>query len=150
MSWISSESRRSTFLSMLSPRPGEKILDVGAGKGAIASVVQNAGKSEVYALDPNKKRVAFIEKNHPNLKGSVGDADKVPFPDGFFDKVYSTMAVHHYHDQRRSFKELARVLKPGGLLVVADLIPSSSMARLGRFIANVILRLHLKFLTPEI
>jgi precorrin-6B methylase 2 len=50
---------------MLSPKSEEKILDVGSGKGAIASVVQKAGNSEVYALDPNKKRVAFIERNHP-------------------------------------------------------------------------------------
>jgi ubiquinone/menaquinone biosynthesis C-methylase UbiE len=72
---------------MLSPGPDQRILDVGAGKGIIASLVQNAGKGEVHALDPNAKRVAFMEKKHPNVKTCLAAADKIPYFDGYFDKV---------------------------------------------------------------
>jgi precorrin-6B methylase 2 len=71
MRWINSTTRRATFLRLLSPRPREKILDVGAGKGVIASLVYHTGNSEVYALDSDKKTfknrndrfVAFLRRS---------------------------------------------------------------------------------------
>jgi ubiquinone/menaquinone biosynthesis C-methylase UbiE len=146
LNWIDSDQNGSTFLQLLSPNSNERILDVGAGKGTIAALVQRSGRSEVYALDPNEKRIAFVNENHPELKTCLSGSDSIPYPDGFFDKVYSTMAVHHFPDQRKSFKEFARVMKRGGVLVIVEITPSTFLGRLARFFENVILRSHLSFL----
>jgi ubiquinone/menaquinone biosynthesis C-methylase UbiE len=73
----------------------------------------------------------------------------VPYPDCFFDKVYSTMAVHHFPDQEKSIEELARVLKPKGFLVIVDISPQTFLGRLARLFENGLLRHHLNFLGAE-
>ena len=149
MSWIRNETRRATFLQLLSPGPNDRILDVGAGKGDVAALVQQTGSCDVYALDPDKRRIAVASKTHPDVKTCVSGSESIPYEDGFFDKVYSTMAVHHFTDQVKSFKEIARVLKPGGILVVVDINSRSFLGRLGRFLENTVMRSHLHFLTLE-
>jgi len=126
------------FFSTLAPRAGEKILDVGAGKGSIADRVFNASKgAEVYAVDPNEKRVASMQQNFPGLKSSVAGAEGLPFPDSFFDRAYTTMALHHFADLDRAMKELRRVLKPGGSLVVVEVDPASTLGRAFRFFGRL-------------
>lgn len=126
MGWFDEELNRKSFFQLLSPSANEKILDVGAGRGKIAAKVQEASGSEVHALDPNGKRIASMREHYPNLRPCLSGSDSIPYDDAFFDKVYSTMAVHHFSNQRESFAELARVLKPGGLLVVVESHPAPS------------------------
>jgi len=149
LSWIKNEARRTVFLGLLAPGPGEKILDVGAGKGDVAVVVQRTGLCDVYALDPDQRRLGLAQAEHPNVKICVSGSESIPYEDGFFDKVYSTMAVHHFADQEKSFREIARVLKPGGTLVIADISTRSFLGKVGRFIENTIMRAHLRFLSLE-
>lgn len=114
------------FLEALSPSTDERILDVGGGKGAIAARVMEASKGgEVYAIDPNGRRVAAMKKEHPTLKSSVAKAESLPFSESFFGKVYTTMALHHYDDMDKALQEFARVMKHGGKLVVLEVDPQS-------------------------
>jgi ubiquinone/menaquinone biosynthesis C-methylase UbiE len=149
LGWFDSEFNRKSFFRLVSPNANERILDVGAGKGNIAAVVQETSGSELHALDPDGKRIAFMRENHHNLKICLSGSDSIPYEDAFFDKVYSTMAVHHFPNQRNSFTEMARVLKPGGLLVVVEISPRTIAGRMARFFENGILRSHLNFLRPE-
>ena len=146
MSWIRNERYRSAFVQLLSPNPNERILDVGAGKGAVADFVQRSGSCEVHALDPNQSRIEFVKRTHPNLNTCLSGSGSIPYTDGFFDKVYSTMAVHHFPDQSKSFTEMSRVLKSGGILVIMDIAPTTLVGRIDRFWENGVLRAHLKFL----
>jgi len=134
---------------MLTPNPNEKILDVGAGKGAVADLVQRFSSSEVHALDPDPKRIASIQRKHPGLKICLSGADQIPYADGFFDKAYTTLTVHHFPEQAKSFRELARILKPEGLLVIADLSPQTLLGRINQVWENWILRYHLTFLSLQ-
>jgi len=149
MSWVKNDARRTTFLQLLSPGPNQTILDVGAGKGDVAALVQQAGSCEVHALDPDSKRIALLQREHPNVKACLSGSESIPYDGGFFDKVYSTMAVHHFADQEKSFREIARVLKPGGTLVIADISTRSFLGKLGGFFENTIMRAHLRFLNLE-
>ena len=149
MPWLDSESNRATFFKLLAPGPGERILDVGAGWGTLADMVRSEGKSEVYAVDPDKKRVARMQEAYPALKSSQANSESLPFPDSHFDKVYSTMALHHFSDQRRSVQEFARVLKPMGVLLIVEIQPSSAQGRYLRFFENGVMRSHLKFLAMD-
>jgi ubiquinone/menaquinone biosynthesis C-methylase UbiE len=148
MSWVGGNNR-ATFLRLLSPGQNERILDVGSGKGDIAAMVQQAGSSEVYALDPDSKKINAAQKNNPSLKACVSGSESIPYDDGFFDKVYSTMAVHHFTDQEKSFREIARVMKPDGILVIVDVTPNSTPGRFMRLLENGVLRARLRFLTLE-
>jgi len=126
------------FYSTLAPVAGEKILDVGAGKGAIANrVLQRTKGAEVYAVDPNEKRVASMRRDYPAVKSSVAGAESLPFPDSFFDKAYTTMALHHYADLGKALQELKRILKPGGGFVIVEVDPASAQGRAFRFFGRL-------------
>jgi demethylmenaquinone methyltransferase/2-methoxy-6-polyprenyl-1,4-benzoquinol methylase len=122
-----------TFLSALAPKPGERILDIGAGDcSKAARVLQASNGAEVYAVDPNEKRIATARRERPQVKSSVAGAESLPFPDSHFDKAYSTMALHHFADLDRALGEVARVLRPGGSYVIVEVEPSSPLGRVFR------------------
>jgi ubiquinone/menaquinone biosynthesis C-methylase UbiE len=126
------------FLEILAPTAGERILDVGAGKGAVAGRVLEASKgAEVYAIEPNENRVKAMKRDFSLVKSSVAGAESLPFPDSHFDKVYSTMALHHFSDLDKALGEIARVLRPGGSFVVLEVEPHSLVGRFFRFFGTV-------------
>ena len=138
MSWVESKPEWGEFLSMLAPGPGEKILDVGAGRGSVAAkVLESSRGAQVYAVDPNKKRVSQMAANFPAIRSSVAGAEELPFPDSNFDKAYTTMALHHYADVDRGLTEVARVLKKGGGFVILEMEPGSLMGRMFRFFGSL-------------
>ena len=126
------------FLTMLAPEPGEKILDIGAGDcSKAAKVLEASAGAEVFAVDPNEKRIAAARRQRPQVKSSVASAESMPFPDSYFDKAYSTMALHHFTDLDGALCEVARVLKPGGIYVVLEVEPRSALGRLFRFFGRL-------------
>lgn len=138
MAWTDSRTEWDEFVRMLSPGPGEKILDVGAGKGVVAGRVLNASKGAlVYAVDPNEKRVARMQNDFPALRASVAEAERLPFADSDFDKAYTTMAMHHYADIDGALGEIARVLKHGGVFVILEMEPGSLMGRIFRLFGRI-------------
>ncbi len=150
MSWLNSGSNWELFMKMLSPVPGDRILDVGAGKGKVAKrVLEEAAGAEVYTLEPDEKRVASMRRAIPQLKCYVGGSEKMPFEDSFFDKAYTTMAAHHFSDLDSALREFARVLKKGGRLLILDVEPSRGTGRLLSFLENSVMRRHLVFVGLE-
>ncbi len=145
LAWADKETNRSIFLRLLAPRAGERIVDVGAGNGKIAALVASKG-CEVHAIEPNQKRLDQLRRELPAVESKLASSEKIPYPDGYFDKVYSTLALHHFSDRSQSVREFARILKPQGLLLIAEIRPSSARGRLLRFLENGILRADLKFL----
>jgi ubiquinone/menaquinone biosynthesis C-methylase UbiE len=146
MPWFDSEANLAIFFKLLAPGPGERILDVGAGRGILADKVRTTGSSEVYAADPDSARVAKMQETYPSLKSCLANSESLPYPDSYFDKVYSTLAMHHFSDQRRSIQEFTRVLKPMGLLLIVEIRPRSAQGVFLRLFENGIMRSHLKFL----
>jgi ubiquinone/menaquinone biosynthesis C-methylase UbiE len=146
LAWMRSDSDRELFFRWLSPGAEDRVLDVGAGKGVVARRVLEAGVRDVYALEPSQKSVAAMKRNSPQLKASVSGAEKMPFPDSFFTKVYTTMALHHFSSLDRALAEVARVLVSGGTFLILDVDPSFGRGRVMRFIENGLFRRHLTFL----
>jgi putative AdoMet-dependent methyltransferase len=108
--------------------PGKRILDIGAGTGNLDLRCMQRGAC-VIALDPStgmleqaraksagKTNVEFIAADEPFLR--------IPFNDLSFDAVVSTYAFHHIRDEIKPacIREMIRVLKPGGMFVLGDLI----------------------------
>ncbi len=126
------------FILMLAPASGERILDVGAGDGSTAArVILTSKGAEVYGVDPDEKKVAASRRDRPAVKSSVAAAESLPFPDFHFDKVYSTMALHHFADLDRALAEIARVLRHGGAFVVLEVEPGSWLGRFFRLVTKI-------------
>lgn len=112
-------------VSCINPRKKDKVLEVAAGTcacgRAIAPFVQ-----DVTCLDLTPAMLAvgkdLAEKQELcNMNYVLGDAEQMPFLDCSFDIVISRLAFHHFLKPDHCFAEMARVLKPGGKLVVIDM-----------------------------
>lgn len=134
------------FLELLSPKKDDVILDVGAGTGYIASKVSELC-GELYALEPNASKVEQIMKHYPAVKVFVGSAERIPFPESYFDKAYVVSAFHHFRDQELALDEIARVLKPNGSLVIHESDPSR-MSSAQKF-ESIVVREGIRFLSPH-
>lgn len=100
--------------------PGEKILDLGCGNGRLLEVLKDKDVDYV-GVDNAEKLIEIAKKNYPQAKFLVGDALSLPFPSDFFDKVFSIRVLPHIPSNEFQFqflKEVNRVLKPGGLLIL--------------------------------
>jgi ubiquinone/menaquinone biosynthesis C-methylase UbiE/uncharacterized protein YbaR (Trm112 family) len=99
---------------------GRRVLEIGSGGGAHAALFNRRG-AEMVALDVTPDRVvATARKLDDGATPSLslqGDARRLPFPDAWFDIVYSNGVLHHSPDIRASVSEVYRVLKPGGRAV---------------------------------
>jgi len=123
---------------MLDPKSGDRILDIGAGKGEKASrILQAFPGTEVFAVDPNERRITEAKRDHPAVRSMVAGAEKLPFDEASFDKAYSTMALHHFSDLDRALGEVSRVVRSGGSYVILEVEPGSPLGRLFRFFGRL-------------
>jgi len=110
-----------------------KVLDVGTGFGInVAFLAGWVSKgSAVWTVDPSKEvltdvKAALGKEGARLVRFAVATADDLDFEDGFFDVVVSVMVLHHIEKLQPALKEMVRVLKPGGTLVIVDYKPEAS------------------------
>jgi ubiquinone/menaquinone biosynthesis C-methylase UbiE len=137
------------FLELLSPKKSDIILDVGAGLGTIASILAKESSDEVFALEPEETKVEYIKLKHPEVKAFSATASQIPFPQDYFDKLYVTMAFHHFSNQGDALEEFRRVIKKGGLLLIQEINPKEGNGRRLHFFETKILRNNANFLTSQ-
>ena len=97
------------------------LLDVGCGRGAGASVMRRYYKlGRVVGLDINPKQINFCKSRHKvsGVDFQLGSALSLPFADATFDLVTNVESSHCYEDLLMFFREVRRVLKPGGAILV--------------------------------
>jgi ubiquinone/menaquinone biosynthesis C-methylase UbiE len=105
-------------------RPYAKVLEVGCGSGFFLLNLHQAGViGEAHCTDLSPGMVDVCVENGQRLgievHGRVADAEALPYEDGSFDLVLGHAVLHHLPNLETTFKELARVLRPGGRLVIA-------------------------------
>ena len=110
-------------------RPGERLLDLGCGFGRHAFEAGRRG-AHVVALDRADTELKEVrntfgamaeagEVDESACVGTVqGDANSLPFTDGAFDRIVASEVIEHVADDAGALAELARVLRPGGVLAV--------------------------------
>ncbi|MFL5816471.1 MAG: class I SAM-dependent methyltransferase [Conexibacter sp.] len=112
----------------LAPAPGERVLEVGPGTGyyalEVAGWIAPEGRLDVFdlqqdMLDHTLRRAG--ERAIGNVVPTQGDARELPYEDATFDAVYLVTVLGEIPDQDAALRELARVVKPGGRVVVGEL-----------------------------
>lgn len=128
------------LLRMVEPRETDEVLDVATGAGFMAAALAPRVK-EVIASDVTEQMLEradmlFRERGLSNAITDLVNAEDLPYADGVFDIVTCRIAAHHFESARRALKEMARVLKPGGRLGIAD-TASPSDKRIDAFLNEV-------------
>jgi len=103
----------------LDPQPGERILDVATGTGWAARRIAARGAT-VTGVDLGTEVIEAAKELSSNIDFRVGDAEALPFPDNHFDAVISTFGVMFARDPEAVARELARVVRPGGRVSLAN------------------------------
>lgn len=109
---------------VLEGQPGE-VLDLGCGTGTLAiAMARRAGPARITGIDgdPDVLEIARDKEGAQNIGFVEGLANELPFADASFDRVVSSLLLHHLVPEvkRAAFSEAHRVLRPGGRLHVAD------------------------------
>jgi ubiquinone/menaquinone biosynthesis C-methylase UbiE len=122
---VAATTRERTFkarlLEQLDPRPGRRILDLACGTGTLARDIHDRGAT-VVGVDGDPEMLARARAKAPGVQFDEALAQELPYEDGSFDAVVTSLFLHHLtHDLKQAaLDEVARVLRPGGELHVAD------------------------------
>ncbi len=110
---------RKQVVSMVDPKPGERVLDLAAGTGTSSLPFAKLGAS-VVPCDFSLGMLKVGKGRLPELNFTAGDGMKLPFADNSFDAVTISFGLRNIADPSVGLKELYRVTKPGGRLVVCE------------------------------
>jgi len=105
----------------------ERALDLGCGAGHVSFALARGGAKRVTAYDPSPDMLAVVAREaatrgYGMLETRVGTAEALPFEDSTFELVVTRYSAHHWASVPRALAECARVLSPGGRLIVIDVV----------------------------
>ncbi len=119
---------------------GQLILDAGCGPGTYGIMLAQKGNEVVgIEISPDGAQVANERASEKgvNFSAQVGDLEKLPFKDDYFDICFCGWVLHHFPDISSAVSELVRVLKPGGRIAIAEPNESNLAVRFSRFMEDL-------------
>jgi SAM-dependent methyltransferase len=105
------------FADLAAVGPGQRVLDVGCGPGALtAELVRRTRTDMVSAVEPSASFAAAVRERLPGVDVRQSPAEQLPFPDGTFDAALAQLVVHFMADPVLGLREMGRVTRPGGVV----------------------------------
>ena len=112
---------RRFLVSRVAAGPGDTVLDVATGTGAVARELIRRKRCTVVGLDQSPEMLAEARgRLGPEVKLVEGTADRLPFPDASFDALTFTYLLRYVADPAATLRELARVVRPGGTVAALE------------------------------
>ncbi len=118
-----SETVKDKAFSVAGVKKGKIAADIGAGSGFITEGLIGKGL-KVIAVDQSEAMLVEMRKKFSGAEGieyRLGEAEKLPIPDEAVDYAFANMYIHHVESPQKATKEMVRILKPGGKLVITDM-----------------------------
>jgi len=118
-----SEAVREKAIATAAVQPGKSAADIGAGSGFVTEALIREGL-RVIAVDQSEAMLTEMRKRFADFDGieyRVGEAESLPISDETVDYAFANMYLHHVESPLEAIKEMVRILKPGGKLVITDL-----------------------------
>ena len=115
------------FARYIPTRGNPVLLDIGSGVGTWSELMAVAFEATVWAIEPSERMraVAGREHPHPQVRSVAGSGERIPVPDASCDAALLSYVVHHLSDRDACARELARVLRPGGVVIVRSALRES-------------------------
>ncbi|BBZ23769.1 class I SAM-dependent methyltransferase [Mycolicibacter hiberniae] len=111
--------RHEVVYRQLAPRcSGRDVLEAGCGEGYGADLIADVAR-RVIGLDYDDAAVAHVQARYPRVEAVQGNLAELPLPDAAVDVVVNFQVIEHLWDQAQFIAECARVLRPGGLLMIS-------------------------------
>jgi ubiquinone/menaquinone biosynthesis C-methylase UbiE len=115
------EGVRNAAIAAADIKPSSTVADVGVGSGFLAAGALAKG-ARVIGIDSSESMLAESRRRfaEQDFEARAGEIDSLPLRTGEVDVVLANMVLHHAPDPSRAIREMSRVLKPGGRLVITD------------------------------
>jgi len=131
--WVTDELRIQRLVAAARLTGNERVLDIATGPGYIAEAFAGAAR-EVIGIDLTDAMLSIAaertkQRGVSNLTFRNGDAQNVPFENGAFDVVVCRLALHHVTQPLQVVREMARVVRTGGTVLVEDIYASEHPER---------------------
>src|SRR5918911_4055473 len=129
---IGASKRIKVMSEYIDIRPNEILLDIGGNTGKVTEAYSNSC-GEIVVLEPKRSIVEYGRSRRPNIKFIEGEAENIPLPDEYFDKVVASASFHHFSDQDKALEEMKRVLKPDGKIIILEIDPNTPRGKRLKF-----------------
>lgn len=110
---------RRAVVAAVDAQPGQRVLDLAAGTGTSSEPFERAG-AQVVPCDFSLGMLRVGKARQPDLRFAAGDALRLPFGDAVFDAVTISFGLRNVSDPATALREMARVTRPGGRLVICE------------------------------
>src|ERR1044072_1723504 len=107
------------FVQFVGIESGDRVLDVGCGTGSLTcEIVKTTTASKIIGIDASKPFLDYARSKYvgPRLQFDLGDAQKLTYANGSFDRCLSMLVMRHIPDAIKATAEMRRVTRPGGVV----------------------------------
>ena len=129
---IGAKKRIQIMSEYIDIRPTDILLDIGGNTGKITEAYSKNCK-EIVVLEPKHSIVEYGRSHRLRIKFVEGGAENIPLPGEYFDKIVASASFHHFSDQDKALKEMNRVLKLDGKIIILEIDPNTPRGKRLKF-----------------